>query len=215
MAKRRPKSKPTWADVKAKLEGFDRPALLSLVQNLYAAHMDNQAFLHARFGLGENVREPYKKTIDRWLWPDVFRGQDTSVSKAKQAISDYKKALGDPDGPEPDSPPVAIQPKPSRLMSREMSSNRGSTETKRSAAGIPHSVSILFRVCRQPVLVPSQTFGYPIPQSGGRCDAILSGRLVSTNQTSDGVSWMIFQASARHSSARALKKSLILHVNTR
>jgi hypothetical protein len=98
MAKRRPKSKPTWADVKAKLEGFDRPALLSLVQNLYAAPKDNQAFLHARFGLGENVLEPYKKTIDRWLWPDVFRGQDTSVSKAKQAISDYKKALGHPEG---------------------------------------------------------------------------------------------------------------------
>jgi len=61
-------------------------------------HQDNQGFLHARFGLGENVLEPYKKTIDRWLWPDVFRGQDTSVSKAKQAISDYKKALGDPEG---------------------------------------------------------------------------------------------------------------------
>ena len=27
--------------------------------------------------------EPYKRTIDRWFWPDVFRKQDTSVSKAK------------------------------------------------------------------------------------------------------------------------------------
>ena len=42
--------------------------------------------------------EPYKKTIDRWLWPDPFRNQDTSVSKAKQAISQYKKAVGDPVG---------------------------------------------------------------------------------------------------------------------
>ena len=42
--------------------------------------------------------EPYKKTIDRWLWPDPFRNQDTSVSKAKQAISQYKKAVGDPAG---------------------------------------------------------------------------------------------------------------------
>lgn len=41
---------------------------------------------------------PYKKTIDRWLWPDVFRNQNTSVSKSKQAISDYKKAVGDPEG---------------------------------------------------------------------------------------------------------------------
>jgi hypothetical protein len=98
MASRQSKSKPTWANVKAKLAGFDRTALLSLVQNLYAAHKENQAFLHARLGLGEDVLEPYKKTIDRWLWPDVFRRQETSVSKAKQAISDYKKAIGDPEG---------------------------------------------------------------------------------------------------------------------
>ena len=98
MAKRQSKSKPTWANVKAKLAGFDRTALLSLVQNLYAAHKENQAFLHARLGLGEDVLEPYKKTIDRWLWPDVLRRQETSVGKAKQAISDYKKALGDPEG---------------------------------------------------------------------------------------------------------------------
>jgi hypothetical protein len=44
------------------------------------------------------VLEPYKKIIDRWLWPDVLRNQDTSVSQAKRAISDYKKAVGDPEG---------------------------------------------------------------------------------------------------------------------
>jgi hypothetical protein len=54
--------------------------------------------LLSRFGLGEDVLETYKKTIDRWLWPEPFRNQDTSVSKAKQAISHYKKAVGDPVG---------------------------------------------------------------------------------------------------------------------
>jgi hypothetical protein len=98
MAKRQTKSQPTWTDVKAKLVAFDRPGLLELLHDLYAAHKDNQAFFHARFGLGENVLEPYKKTIDRWLWPDPFRNQDTSVSKAKQAISHYQKAVGDPAG---------------------------------------------------------------------------------------------------------------------
>jgi len=34
----------------------------------------------------------------RWLWPDAFRKQDTSVAKAKQAIANYKKAVGDPAG---------------------------------------------------------------------------------------------------------------------
>lgn len=98
MAKRQSKSQPWWADVKAKLAGFDRAALLGLVHDLYVARKDNQSFLHARFGLGENALEPYKKIIDRWLWPDMARRQDTSVSRAKRAISDYKKALGDPTG---------------------------------------------------------------------------------------------------------------------
>ena len=98
MAKRQSKSQTTWANVKAKLAAFDRGALLDLIHHLYAAHRDNQAFLHARFGLGEDVLEPYKKTIDRWLWPDVFRNQDTSVSQAKRAIADYRKAVGDPAG---------------------------------------------------------------------------------------------------------------------
>jgi hypothetical protein len=98
MTKTRPKTQSTWTDVKAKLAGFDQTALLNLLHDLYAAHKDNQGFLHARFGLGEDVLEPYRETIDRWLWPDPFRNQDISVSKAKQAISDYKKAVGDPAG---------------------------------------------------------------------------------------------------------------------
>jgi hypothetical protein len=98
MAKRQSKSQPTWTDVKEKLANFDRAGLLELIHNLYAADKDNQAFLHARFGLAADVLEPYKKTIDRWLWPDLFRQQDTSVSQAKQAISHYKKAVGDPEG---------------------------------------------------------------------------------------------------------------------
>jgi hypothetical protein len=98
MAKHKSKSQPTWTDVKAKLNGLDRAGLLGLIQSLYSAHKDNRTFLHARFSLGEDVLEPYRKIIDRWLWPDLFRKQDTSVSKGKRAISDYKKAIGDPEG---------------------------------------------------------------------------------------------------------------------
>ena len=38
--------------------------------------------------------KPYKASIDRWLWPNVFKHQDTSVTKANKAIADYKKAIG-------------------------------------------------------------------------------------------------------------------------
>jgi hypothetical protein len=71
---------------------------MGLIQDLYAAHKDNRTFLHTRFGLGEDVLEPYKEALDRCLWPDVMRNQDTSVPKAKQAISSYRKAVGEPAG---------------------------------------------------------------------------------------------------------------------
>ena len=84
--------------MKVKLASFDRLGLLGLIQDLYAAHKDNQTFLHARFGLGEDTLVPYKETLERWLWPDGLRNQDLSVVKAKQAISNFKKAVGDPAG---------------------------------------------------------------------------------------------------------------------
>lgn len=92
------KSAPSWADVKSKLNDFDRSGLIGLLQGLYAANKDNQNFLHARFALGGDVLKPYKVTIERWLWPDVFKRQDISVAKAKKAIADYKKAIDHPDG---------------------------------------------------------------------------------------------------------------------
>ena len=45
-----------------------------------------------------DVLRPYKETLDRWLWPDVLRNQDTSLAKAKQAISSYQKAVDEPAG---------------------------------------------------------------------------------------------------------------------
>jgi len=92
------KKSTSWSDVKANLNNFDRAGLLGLIQDLYAASKDNQAFLHARLSLGSDVLKPYKLTIDSCLWPDVFKNQDTSAAKAKKAISDYKKAIGQPDG---------------------------------------------------------------------------------------------------------------------
>ena len=54
------KSTPGWSDVKAQLADFDRAGLLGLVKDMYAACKDNQAFLHARFGLGDYPLLPYE-----------------------------------------------------------------------------------------------------------------------------------------------------------
>jgi hypothetical protein len=98
LTKRNPRSRPAWTDVKAKLAGLDRLGLVGLIQDLYAFQKDNQTFLHTRFGLSGDVLKPYKQTLERWLYPDVLRNQNTSVTQAKQAISDYRKAIGDPAG---------------------------------------------------------------------------------------------------------------------
>ncbi len=97
MAAKPKKTAPGWSDVKNRLAELDRAGLLGLVQDLYAAGKGNQTFLHTRFGLGDDVLEPYITTIDRWISPDVYRNQNFSVSKAKKAISDYKKASGRPE----------------------------------------------------------------------------------------------------------------------
>jgi hypothetical protein len=97
MAAKPEKTSPTWSDVKRKLAEFDRAGLFGIIQDLYAANKGNQTFLHARFGLGGDVLAPYKAIIDRWLWPDPVKNQDTSVAVAKKAITDYRKAAGQPE----------------------------------------------------------------------------------------------------------------------
>ena len=92
------KKSPTWSDVKAKLADFDRARLQGLLKDLYGASRDNQAFLHARFGLGADVLKPYKARIHRWVSPELLRNQDVSASKAKKVISDYQRAIGRPEG---------------------------------------------------------------------------------------------------------------------
>jgi hypothetical protein len=98
MAAKPKQTLPTWSDVKRKLAEFDRAGLFGIIQDLYAANKSNQIFLHARFGLGGDVLSPYKAIIDRWLWPDPVKNQDTSVAAAKKAITDYRKAAGQPEG---------------------------------------------------------------------------------------------------------------------
>lgn len=95
--KKKTKATAGWIDVKARLADVDRAGLLGLVQDLYTASKDNKAFLHTRFGLGDDPLKLYKDVISRWINPPHSRNP-ISVGKAKKAISDYKKALGQPEG---------------------------------------------------------------------------------------------------------------------
>ncbi|MFH1963992.1 MAG: hypothetical protein ABIJ42_00465, partial [Acidobacteriota bacterium] len=87
-----------WKDLERNLNSTDKNDLLELIHDLYDAGKRNQAFLHARLGLGDDVLKPYKDTISRWTCPDVLEEQDYSTARARRAISDYKKATGRPVG---------------------------------------------------------------------------------------------------------------------
>src|SRR3977135_3509516 len=69
---------PSWSDVKTALLDFDYAGLRGLVQDLYTASKDNQAFLHARLGLGHDPLRPFKASISRWISPDLAKGQPIS-----------------------------------------------------------------------------------------------------------------------------------------
>ncbi|MEC4683302.1 MAG: hypothetical protein VST70_06465 [Nitrospirota bacterium] len=98
MSLRKSVENPGWCDLKPILGKLDHNGRLKLIQDLYAASRDNQSFLNARFGLAADVTSPFKATISHRVCPDVTRSQNISVSKAKKAISDYRKATGDLQG---------------------------------------------------------------------------------------------------------------------
>ena len=52
-------------------------------------------FLHTRFGLGADVLRAVQGNAGPLALAGRLRKQDTSVVKAKQAISSYRKAVGD------------------------------------------------------------------------------------------------------------------------
>jgi hypothetical protein len=96
--KKKPKE-PTWNDVKTSIKHLDPPALLNLLKDLYQLSKANKSFLHARFSIGDNPLQFYKKIIEDALYPDVFdKKSDFDFEGAGRAINEYSKATGDPQG---------------------------------------------------------------------------------------------------------------------
>jgi hypothetical protein len=89
---------PTWSNVKAAVTNLDEQQLVGLVADLYRFSKENQAFLHARFSVVDDPLAPFKETIDECMYPDIFKNKPIQIAKAKKAINDYSKAVGDPLG---------------------------------------------------------------------------------------------------------------------
>lgn len=89
---------PSWSDVKESIASLDRSELMQLVAGLYRLSKGNRDFLHARFSIGDDPIGPYKKGIEDCMFPDVFKNKPIQISRAKKAINEYSKALGDAKG---------------------------------------------------------------------------------------------------------------------
>ena len=89
---------PTRATFKQALSKLSRDELIRLVGDLYSVGPENRRFLEARFALGDAIA-PYKKIIQAALYPNVMKDRvEISFAKARKAIGDYRKAVGDPKG---------------------------------------------------------------------------------------------------------------------
>ncbi len=87
-----------WKDIRAVLNTADIKYLLSLVGDLYALRKENQDFLHARFLKDASTLIPYKEAIEHYISPAEPWKNPVKLSLARKAISDYRKAVGDPEG---------------------------------------------------------------------------------------------------------------------
>jgi len=89
---KRTRIKPTWSDVKAKVDEFDEAGLIQLVAELYSFHKDNQSFLHARFSLGPNSLDDFrKKVVNGW------NVEDSSATNSDALCYRVSKFLRTPD----------------------------------------------------------------------------------------------------------------------
>ena len=88
----------SWKNVRSVLTKASHKELLSLVGDLYALRKENKHFLKARFIRDGDTLVPFKKAIEQYVSPAEPWKNPVKLSLARKAISDYRKAIGDPEG---------------------------------------------------------------------------------------------------------------------
>ena len=91
-------ARPTFAAIRKALVKHDRTTLVALIGELYVLNHQNRDFLDARFAAGESTLQRYREIIHEALYPNVMRSTPVNFRDARKAISDYRKAKGEPRG---------------------------------------------------------------------------------------------------------------------
>ncbi|RZB38495.1 MAG: hypothetical protein SRB2_00243 [Desulfobacteraceae bacterium Eth-SRB2] len=97
MPKKRKKT-ASWIDVKRNVKSFNNAELLKLIGDLYRLSENNKEFFHARFSLGEDTLESYKRIIQNAIHPYLEDSEVLDIGRAEDAINRYSKALDDVKG---------------------------------------------------------------------------------------------------------------------
>ena len=94
------RSSKGWTDIRHQLKSWSKPALLTLVKDLYEVSADNRDFLHARFqaeAADGAALEQYRRKIIEQFFPKRGFGK-LKLAEARKAIRDYRKATGNLEG---------------------------------------------------------------------------------------------------------------------
>ncbi len=82
----------------AALDKLGKRGLSGLILDLYGMDSRNREFIETRLSLSADPLKPFKAIILDALHDDMSSEKPLSISRAKKAISDYKKASGNKDG---------------------------------------------------------------------------------------------------------------------
>ena len=86
---------PSWADIKARLEAFDRKALVGLIHDLHEASTANRRFLQARLVPSTSDVEKYRRLVADAVFPDPLSRRRVSLRDATSVITEYRRSTGD------------------------------------------------------------------------------------------------------------------------
>ena len=96
-AKKKPKN-PGWKDIEKKISKFENDQFIELLRNLYQLSPENKAFFFTRFSIGADPLASYRKIIQNAMNPEIEKGHDLEIKKARDAIKRYVKAVDNPHG---------------------------------------------------------------------------------------------------------------------
>jgi len=88
----RKRGTPSWSDLKGKLDGFDRTALIGLIKAMHASNAENAELLAMRLGF-QNSLASLEERIEKAIAPEMPRGQ-VDLAAGKKVIADFRRTVG-------------------------------------------------------------------------------------------------------------------------